>query len=72
MPMDNLRKTVRKLAAGLPFVTLAPVLRADGDAPRFLPSLQAALASRGAGQGGDAVPRRHVVEAGVDIEGGCL
>jgi hypothetical protein len=43
MPMDDFRQTLRKLAAAVLFLTLAPVLRADSDEWRFLPSLQAAL-----------------------------
>ena len=41
--MHNVRKTFRKFTVGLLFLTLAPVLRADSDELRFLPSLQAAL-----------------------------
>ncbi|HWC64712.1 MAG TPA: hypothetical protein VG777_01415 [Thermoanaerobaculia bacterium] len=41
--MKTFRKTLRKFIVGLLFLTLAPVLRADSDELRFLPSLQAAL-----------------------------
>jgi hypothetical protein len=45
----------RKLVATVLFLSLAPVLRADSDELRFLPSLQAALETP-ADQAGQAAP----------------
>jgi hypothetical protein len=56
MPMNKGRKSIRKFAAGILFLTLAPVLRADNEDLRFLPSLQAALETPAAPDSDQATP----------------